>query len=273
MRVPQEPEDASAYRGQGHSMQTASEGTSNRRMIFFSRSRADLGLTLVVAAALALMTLVLFKLDDDVQLLEYNHDMRPASCTVVSGELQSIMTPQGPPEIEGIPPEEKWRAEVVVDVNPNDSEIQPFQARAHDTLRGQFSSVKEYQEQWLESHEVNSSDTCYYGVNAETGRRVVVVDLESALTKVTTGWAGPHSSFAMHVSKIIVAFFAFVFAGLVIFKLVAGKWDEPLDGGSPESAALLPPKGTQPPGSGGLYQGAGVGGGGLYQVRPHTLIA
>lgn len=38
-------------------------------MLFFSRSRADLGLTLIIAALLALLTLVLFKLDDDVQLV------------------------------------------------------------------------------------------------------------------------------------------------------------------------------------------------------------
>jgi len=50
-------------------MQPAAEGGSNRRMLFFSRSRADLGLTLIVSATLALLTLVLFKLDDDVQLV------------------------------------------------------------------------------------------------------------------------------------------------------------------------------------------------------------
>ena len=60
-------------------------------MLFFSRSRADLGLTLVLAAATALLTLVLFKLDDDVQLLQYNRDMRPASCTVVSGAISPCM--------------------------------------------------------------------------------------------------------------------------------------------------------------------------------------
>ena len=134
-------------------------------MLFFSRSRADLGLTLVLAAATALLTLVLFNLDDDVQLLQYNRDMRPASCTVVSGELQSMAVPQGPPDVEGIPPEEKWRAEVIVAVTPDDARVEPFQAPAHDTLQGQFSTVKEFQEQWLDSHPVDSQDTCYYGVS------------------------------------------------------------------------------------------------------------
>ena len=37
---------------QGHSMQDGSGGSPNRQMLFFSRSRADLGLTLVIAALL-----------------------------------------------------------------------------------------------------------------------------------------------------------------------------------------------------------------------------
>jgi len=37
---------------QGHSMQDGSGGSPNRRMLFFSRSRADLGLTLIIAALL-----------------------------------------------------------------------------------------------------------------------------------------------------------------------------------------------------------------------------
>ena len=201
-------------------MQPAGEPGANRRMLFFSRSRADLGLTLIVSATLALLTLVLFKLDDDVQLLEYNRDMKKASCIVKEGGMQNIFVPQGPADIEGIPPEEKWRAEVVVKVTPDDGDVSPFDAPAHDTLQGQFSSVKEFQEQWLDSHPEGSSSTCYYGVNRANGQRVVVFDLESALTKVDTGWAGPHRSFAMHVCKLVVAFFAFLFAGLVMLKLV-----------------------------------------------------
>lgn len=49
----------------------------------------------------------------------------------------------------------------------------------------------------------------------------MVFDLQSALTKVESGWAGPHRSFAMHVGKIVAAFFALLFAGLVLFKMVA----------------------------------------------------
>jgi len=37
---------------QGHSMQDGSGGSPNRQMLFFSRSRADLGLTLIIAALL-----------------------------------------------------------------------------------------------------------------------------------------------------------------------------------------------------------------------------
>jgi hypothetical protein len=48
-------------------------------MLFFSRSRADLGLTLIVAALLALLTLVLFKLDDDVQLVSTRSLSHPLS--------------------------------------------------------------------------------------------------------------------------------------------------------------------------------------------------
>ena len=54
-----------------------------------------------------------------------------------------------------------------------------------------------------------------------SGQRAVVFDLQSALTKVESGWAGPHRSFAMHVGKIVAAFFALLFAGLVLFKMVA----------------------------------------------------
>ena len=54
------------------------------------------------------------------------------------------------PDVEGIPPEEKWRAEVIVAVTPDDARVEPFQAPAHDTLQGQFSTVKEFQEQWLD---------------------------------------------------------------------------------------------------------------------------
>lgn len=192
-------------------MQPTAETGANRRILFFSRSRADLGLTLILAAFLALLTLVLFKLDDDVQLLEYNRDMNPATCTVMSGELQNVFVPQGPADIEGIPPEEKWRAEVVVAVTPEDTSVEPFQAPAHDTLQGQFSTVKEFQQQWLDSHPEDSTSTCYYGINPGNGRRVVVFDLASALTKVDSGWANPHRSFAMHVGKIVMAFFALLF--------------------------------------------------------------
>ena len=34
-----------------------------------------------------------------------------------------MFVPQGPPDIEGIPPEEKWRAEVIVAVKPDDDQI------------------------------------------------------------------------------------------------------------------------------------------------------
>ena len=52
-------------------MQPAQEGGTNRRVLFFSRSRSDLGLTLIFAAGLSLLTVVLFKLDDDVQLVVF----------------------------------------------------------------------------------------------------------------------------------------------------------------------------------------------------------
>ena len=57
--------------------------------------------------------------------------------------------------------------------------------------------------------------------------------------------------------------------GLVMFKLVAGKWDEPAHLESPaggsrdsESAALLPPGGASSSSKGGMYQGVGQGGSG-----------
>jgi hypothetical protein len=91
-------------------MERKEDGT---RMLFFSRSRADLGLTLWLAAALVLCTMVLFQLDDgDVQLMTYNQHMREASCTVLDGQLEHDVVPQdgAPPDI-GIPDKDKASAE------------------------------------------------------------------------------------------------------------------------------------------------------------------
>ena len=83
----------------------------------------------------------------------------------MQAEIDLVSVERNLQYVEGIPPEEKWRAEVIVAVTPDDARVEPFQAPAHDTLQGQFSTVKEFQEQWLDSHPVDSQDTCYYGVS------------------------------------------------------------------------------------------------------------
>jgi hypothetical protein len=82
---------------------------SDKRILFFSRSRADLGLTLWLAAALVLCTMVLFQLDDgDVQLMTYNHEMKEASCIVMFGQLEHDVIPQdGAPPDMYVPGEDK----------------------------------------------------------------------------------------------------------------------------------------------------------------------
>ncbi|EKX40738.1 hypothetical protein GUITHDRAFT_142600 [Guillardia theta CCMP2712] len=194
-------------------------------MLFFSTSKADLGLTLIVAAVLSLLTLVIFKLDNDVKLLEYNKDMRQGNCKVLSAELQHVSVPQGPPDVD-IPDEDKWRGEVIVEVDPGDG-ANSFQVPVHDTLEGQFSSVKEYQEQWLQRHQEGKQEVCYYGMFH--GHMAAVFDLQAALTKVNGSWGEDHSSFSMHVAKVVVGFFALLFVGLVLIKLLVGKWDSPED--------------------------------------------
>jgi hypothetical protein len=88
------------------------------RMLFFSRSRADLGLTLWLAAALVLCTMVLFQLDDgDVQLMTYNQHMREATCMVLDGQLEHDVVPQdGAPPDMNIPGEDKASAQCIVPV-------------------------------------------------------------------------------------------------------------------------------------------------------------
>jgi len=175
-----------------------------------------------IAAALSICTVVLFKLDGDIRLLNYNSNMREASCKILSKHLQHIEVPQGPPEID-LPPEEKWRGEIAVEVDPGDGS-QPFDANVHDTVQGAYDDAEDFQIHWLEAYSKGDVRTCYFG--PVDGHSTVTFDLQTALTSPKPLYS-PHSSYGMGVAKIVVAFFALVFSGLVILKLVAGSWEMP----------------------------------------------
>jgi hypothetical protein len=79
-----------------------------KKMLFFSRSRADLGLTLWVAAALVIVTIILFQIDDgNAHLVVYNRHMKEASCRVLDSELEREFVPHmgAPPDMD-LPPKE-----------------------------------------------------------------------------------------------------------------------------------------------------------------------
>mmetsp|Transcript_16089 Transcript_16089/g.33055 ORF Transcript_16089/g.33055 Transcript_16089/m.33055 type:complete len:286 (-) Transcript_16089:41-898(-) len=193
------------------------------QILFFSTSRSDLGVTMFIAAVLCIATFVLFKLDGEVELIDsYNHDMRTATCTITAKHLQHVEIPRGPPDVD-VPGQDKWRAEIAVSVAPEDGSA-PFEATAHDTLQGAYDDVEDFQVHWLESFEQGQSRTCFYGL--VDGEESVVFDLQAALIPDTgQAFYRPHTSYGLRVTKVVVAFFALLFAGLVVLKLLAGTWE------------------------------------------------
>jgi len=192
-------------------------------MLFFSTSRSDLGITMFIAAALCIATLVMFKLDGEVRLIDsYNNNMREAACTITSKHLQHLEIPIGPPDVD-LPGQDQWRAEISVNVLPGDGTA-PFEGYAHDTLQGAYDDVEDFQVHWLESFQTGETRTCYYG--PVKGTEAVVFDLQSALTPDNgDAYYQPHSSYGLSVAKVVVAFFALLFAGMVMLKLLAGTWE------------------------------------------------
>lgn len=84
------------------------DGERKGRMLFFSRSRADLGLTLWIAAAAVVATLVLFQIDDgNARLVEYNRHMKEATCEIRDERLEHDYAPYlGAPPDMAIPPKD-----------------------------------------------------------------------------------------------------------------------------------------------------------------------
>ena len=160
-------------------------GGVSRRRPFFNLATNDLGATVVVAAALSLLAILLWA-TAKLSLVSYTHEVKMGTCTILAKELQHIHIP--------VPGVDFWRAAINVSLavdtqrkpatpalppgapttcwsdgvpHPCEAPEPPppraYEATAYNDLKGTFDPDREEQQAVLDAHRVGERYPCFFG--------------------------------------------------------------------------------------------------------------
>ena len=216
------------------------------RWLFFSLATNDLGPTVVAAATLTLLAVVLCGVGR-LSLVAYSRDIRTGSCKILAKHMQRIRAPidfwraalsvslvedaSRPSPAPALPPGAPttcWS-----DGIPHSCEVPPprapvaMLATAYSTLKGAFDTNEQRQQALLDQHHVGETAACFFRYVGSQDRNVPSVQVVLSVTQALhAGHRGTRSAPSpwLVVSQFGVIVAALAFWALVTAKCSLGQW-------------------------------------------------